>query len=390
MQSLNMNPIIRPGNHLIQLINGDYYIGNSHKGFCFNEVERYRFLQHCDGKRSLAEISKIIGTELSLINLFLQAGLTSKYLINISQPQTFNKINSGVNTFGSTSNLGFNKLKTRRDCDYDFYLKRDDSIHKEEIVDSMAVDVQAKAASTDLFINRAGKEILIFGSNQFTVQLFAALQSVGFSKSRVIGSFGKDQLQLCADDIAGGVIQSSDVGSTISQISNRISREHQLVNSEYQRQVAISQPSLIIAMQPVPADYQQRWLSESTPYFVVGSVIENQIEIGPIVLPGKTTCLRCKDLTLVANALSPEIASIDYLNGAERLPSGVLSLTVGLVTLFATQFLDQECDIASPLISSALRIDLANPCKQSHIKWQPHPMCGCGADLAQYANGAKG
>ena len=158
-------------------------------------------------------------------------------------------------------------------------------------------------------------------------------------------------------------------------------------------------------MQPIPADYQQRWLSESTPHLVVVSVIENQLEIGPLVLPGKTTCLRCIDLTAAANALTPEIASLNYLNSFERLPAGVLALSVGLLTLFSTQYLDllsvneavEDLDLKvgsylnqHPLISRALRIDLSDPCKQTHIQWQPNSVCGCGADLAQYANGAKG
>jgi hypothetical protein len=399
MQNVNENPIIRPGNHLIQLINGGYYIGSSRKGFCFNEAERFRFLQYCNGKRDLAEISKIIGTDIAVLNQFLHAGLTNQYLINLNSSKSANQINSEVGSFGNSSATETTKLKTRRDCDYDFYLRANKLILKNYSTPSTASNAfngsnsspnSAKLSSSDLFANRAGKEILIFGSNQFTIQLLATLQSAGFSKSRVIGSFGKDQLQLSADDISGGVIQSSDVGSTISQISKRISREHQLVNAGNQHQVANSNPAMIIAMQPIPADYQQRWLSESTPHFVIGSIIENQIEIGPIVLPGKTTCLRCIDLTAATNALTPEIASLNYLNSAERLPAGVLALTVGLVTLFATQFLDSDGSNLSPLISSALRIDLANPCKQSHIRWQPNSMCGCGADLAQYANGAKG
>jgi hypothetical protein len=399
MQKLNENPIIRPGNHLIQLINGGYYIGSSRKGFCFNEVERFRFLQYCNGKRDLVEISKIIGTEIAILNQFLLAGLASQYLINLNSSKLANQINSAVSSFGSLSATESSKLKTRRDCDYDFYLRANKLILKNYAIPSTASTAfnvsnsspnSVKLSSSDLFTNRASKEILIFGSNQFTIQLLATLQSAGFSKSRVIGSFGKDQLQLSADDISGGVIQSSDVGSTISQISKRISREHQLVNVGNQSQIANSNPALIIAMQPIPADYQQRWLSESTPHFVIGSIIENQIEIGPIILPGKTTCLRCIDLTAAANALTPEIASLNYLTSAERLPAGVLALTVGLVALFATQFLDTNAESLSPLISSALRIDLANPCKQSHIRWQPNSMCGCGADLAQYANGAKG
>ena len=399
MQKLNETPIIRPGNHLIQLINGGYYIGSSRKGFCFNEVERFRFLQYCNGKRDLVEISKVIGTDIAVLNQFLLAGLASQYLINLTSSKSANQINSEVGSFGSSSATESSKLKTRRDCDYDFYLRANKLILKNYATPSTTSTAfngsnsspnSAKLSSSDLFANRASKEILIFGSNQFTIQLLATLQSAGFSKSRVIGSFGKDQLQLSADDISGGVIQSSDVGSTISQISKRISREHQLVNAGNQHQVTNSNPALIIAMQPIPADYQQRWLSESTPHFVISSIVENQIEIGPIILPGKTTCLRCIDLTAAANALTPEIASLNYLTSAERLPAGVLALTVGLVALFATQFLDTNSESLSPLISSALRIDLANPCKQSHIRWQPNSMCGCGADLAQYANGAKG
>lgn len=399
MQKLNTYPIIRPGNQLIQLINGSYYIGSSRRGFCFDEIERFRFLQYCNGRRDLEEISKIIGTEISVLNQFLQTGLLNQYLVNLISSSSASQINSEVGTFGGASNSEPSKLKTRRDCDFDFYLRKNKSVLKSNH------ESFTKSSSTELFTNRAGKEILIFGSNQFTIQLLATLQSAGFSKSRVIGSFGKDQQQLSADDISGGVIQSSDVGSTISQISKRISREHQLVNANNLQPTKNSNPALIIAMQPIPADYQQRWLSESTPHLVVGSVIENQIEVGPLVLPGETTCLRCIDLTAASNALTPEIASLNYLNSFERLPAGVLALSVGLVTLFATQYLDHfslnqviENSNSSnesfinrhPLISRALRIDLSDPCKQAHIQWQPNPVCGCGADLAQYANGAKG
>ena len=410
MQRLHKYPIIRPGNHLIQLINGGYYIGSSRKGFCFDEIERFRFLQYCNGNRDLEEISKIIGTEISVLNQFLQAGLLNQYLVNLTSSTSANQIIAEIGNFGEARTSESRKLKTRRDCNFEFYLRRNKSVLKSEI------DASTHSSSSELFTNRAGKEILIFGSNQFTIQLLATLQAAGFSSSKIIGSFGKDQLQLSADDISGGVIQSSDIGSTISQISKRISREHQLVNAGTLKPATNSNPALIIAMQPIPADYQQRWLSESTPHLVIGPIVENQIEIGPLILPGKTTCLRCIDLTAASNALTPEIASLNYLNSFERLPSGVLALSVGLATLFATEFLDldlsQDLDkhlllqsdldldasfkegkgnvFHHPLISSALRIDLSNPCKQSHIRWQPNSVCGCGADLAQYANGAKG
>lgn len=393
--------MIRPGNKLIQLINGNFYIGSSRKGFCFDENERFRFLQYCNGQRELTDICKIIGVDISAVNQYLVAGLKNQYLVNLtpSTSTSISAIGTDVGSFGDSNNRDSSISKSRRDCEFDFYLRAKKSLAKNNLVTT------SKLSSADLLTNRASKEILIFGSNQFTIQLLATLQSAGFSKSKVIGSFSKDRQQLLVDDISGGVIQSSDIGSTITEISKRIYREHRLVNAENLKPALNSNPSLIIAMQPIPADYQQRWLSESTPHLVVGTVIENQIEIGPLVLPGQTTCLRCIDITSAANALSPEIVSLNYLTSFERLPAGALALSVGLVTLFASQFLDQlslnkliedsnmqndHYRLEHPLISRALRIDLSDPCKQSHIQWQPNSICGCGADLAQYANGKEG
>ena len=401
MQKLERYPFIRPGNQLIQLINSGYYIGSSRRGFCFNEAERFRFLQYCNGKRDLAEISKIIGTDISILKQFLFDGLANRYLVNLSINSNNSLPNTEIGSFGSTKELIAGNLKTRRDCEYDFYLRKD--------IPAQGSDTSSKPSPSELFSSRAKQEILIFGTNQFSIQLLATLQATGFSRSKIIGSFGKDHSQVIADDLSGTVIQSSDVGSTISQISKRVTREHQLVNLGNVQIASNSKPALIIAMQPIPADYQQRWLSESTPHLVIGSIIENQMEIGPIVLPGQTTCLRCIDLTFVANSLTPEIATLNHLNALERLPAAVLATLVGMVTTFAATFLDinsgssiysdksvnsnnsfnalKENLAPHPLISSALRIDLANPCKQAHIKWQPNSMCGCGADLAQYANG---
>ena len=104
MQKLNTYPIIRPGNQLIQLINGSYYIGSSRRGFCFDEIERFRFLQYCNGRRDLEEISKIIGTEISVLNQFLQTGLLNQYLVNLISSSSASQINSEVGTFGGASN----------------------------------------------------------------------------------------------------------------------------------------------------------------------------------------------------------------------------------------------------------------------------------------------
>jgi hypothetical protein len=375
LQIKSMFPKLVAGQNLIQLSNGTFYIGSSRSGHNFFENEQFRFLQYCNGSHDLLQISKIIGSDIKVLSHYLAIGVKNKYL-QILNPLTETPLEKGaVGNFGNRLGSKADKNLTRREIEADF--------------------ISAQGADGLQTLNaRANKEILIFGSNKFAFALLAALYASGFNNSSVIGSFGKDGGQITADDISGGVIAPSDVGSTLNQLSKRISREHQLIHKPAQDLSAINQssnkaPSLIIAMQPVPADYQQRWLSESTPHLVIGPIIDYQIDIGPLILPGQTPCLRCIDLAAISNAIAPEIATLKYLNQLDSLPAAVLSLVVGYTCLAAASYLDQVGPTSNLLTASALRVNLSQICKQSHIFWQGNSMCGCGADLGEYAGVKK-
>jgi len=367
IQQIKSNyPKVVAGQNLIRLSNGSFYIGTSRKGHNFPDSEQFRFLQYCNGDRDLTQISTIIGTEISNLYKYLDIGLKQGYLQLISPPARPAITKGAVGNFDGAVENHQDKNLTRRQIEIDF-------------ISAQSLD------GLQTLQNRSKKLILIFGSNKFAFALLAALASSGFNNAKVIGSFGRDSGQIKADDISGGVIQPADVGSTLNQLSKRVLREHQLPQVGTRDLFEHTQPDLIIAMQPIPADYQQRWLSESTPHLVIGPIIDNQIDIGPLILPGKSSCLRCIDLSAASNAISPEIAMLKYLNQVESLPASVLSLIVGYTSIAAANFLDQASQSANLLRSSALRVNLSQICKQSHIFWQANPMCGCGADLGEYA-----
>ncbi len=367
IQQIKSNyPKVVAGQNLIRLSNGSFYIGTSRKGHNFTDSEQFRFLQYCNGDRDLTQISTIIGGEISNLYKYLDIGLKQGYLQLISPPAKTAITKGAVGNFDGAGENHQDKNLTRRQIEIDF-------------ISAQSLD------GRQTLQNRSKKLILIFGSNKFAFALLAALASSGFNNAKVIGSFGRDGGQIKADDISGGVIQPADVGSTLNQLSKRVLREHQLPQVGVRDVFEHKQPDLIIAMQPIPADYQQRWLSESTPHLVIGPIIDNQIDIGPLILPGKSSCLRCIDLSAASNAISPEIAMLKYLNQVDSIPASVLSLIVGYTSIAAANFLDQATQSASLLWGSALRVNLSQICKQSHIFWQANPMCGCGADLGEYA-----
>lgn len=366
LQIKSLYPKVIAGQNLIRLSNGSFYIGTSRKGHNFADSQQFRFLQYCNGNRDIDQISVIIGSEIINLHNYLNFGLKQGYLQLISPTVRVTTSKGAVGSFDSSAIALQDTSMTRRQVEIDF-------------LSAQGLD------GLQTITNRSKKRVLIFGSNKFAFALLAALHSCGFNNARVIGSFGKDSGQIKADDICGGVIQPADVGSTLTQLSKRVFREHQLPHVGVKDLYEHSEPDLIIAMQPIPADYQQRWLSESTPHLVIGPIIDNQIDIGPLVLPGISACLRCLDLSAASNAIAPEIAMLKYLSQMESLPTAVLSLVVGYTTLAATNFLDQAEQAGNLLSSSALRVNLSQICKQTHIFWQANPMCGCGADLGEYA-----
>ena len=88
-----------------------------HDGFRGNLFKSYK---------DIHEISKIIGTDSSILNQFLIDGVSNRYLINLSQGSTLPAPSSEIGSFGAGKDQNSPNLKTRRDCEYDFYLKKID------------------------------------------------------------------------------------------------------------------------------------------------------------------------------------------------------------------------------------------------------------------------
>ena len=103
--------------------------------------------------------------------------------------------------------------------------------------------------------------------------------------------------------------------------------------------------------------------------------------VGPLVLPGLTSCLRCADLhRRDADPRWPRLAA--QLTAAEPPPSGATVTCLLTAVTAAVQALAYLDGSGAPATLDAT-LELRPPDLLPRVRrWSAHPTCGCGADPA--------
>jgi bacteriocin biosynthesis cyclodehydratase domain-containing protein len=113
------------------------------------------------------------------------------------------------------------------------------------------------------------------------------------------------------------------------------------------------------------------------PHLVATVRGENGI-VGPLVVPGRTSCLRCADLhRRDADPRWPRLAA--QLTATEPPPSGATVTCLLTAATAALQVLAYLDGTAAPVTLDAT-VELRPPDLRPRVRrWSPHPACGCGA-----------
>ena len=104
--------------------------------------------------------------------------------------------------------------------------------------------------------------------------------------------------------------------------------------------------------------------------------------VGPLVLPGRWTCLRCVDLSKAARDPAwPRILA--QASGAGALPAGIVACdtvlaaaTAALAAAQALTFVDRAC---RPAAANGTLEVVPPEWQWQRRDWPSHPACGCGA-----------
>jgi hypothetical protein len=219
------------------------------------------------------------------------------------------------------------------------------------------------------------------------LSLFSILQASGFSQVKIIdrsaSSSSAALVQIAPDEVCGLAIRGSDVGMRKASVIADLARNSQLFPAQDLAFPAV--PDFIISTETIPQETLQRWMSEAIPHLAISNLIENRVEIGPIVLPGKSPCLNClnlwrseqyphhKEFELIAALDSSHVKSLELPSAQVALLSGIIAIHI--IEYCANQF--QPNQIASQLVGATQSTNLFDPTGNQFRYWQPHIACGC-------------
>jgi bacteriocin biosynthesis cyclodehydratase domain-containing protein len=136
---------------------------------------------------------------------------------------------------------------------------------------------------------------------------------------------------------------------------------------------------------PVDRSTSDRLVESGTPHLYAG-VRELTGVIGPLVVPGRSSCLRCHDLHRTDRdpgwpRVAAQLAAIERGRQAARAPAPcdvvLATLVASYATMHALEFLDGRLP---PSVDGTLEIDSPSGSVRRR-SWSAHPACPCDADV---------
>jgi hypothetical protein len=210
---------------------------------------------------------------------------------------------------------------------------------------------------------RARARIDIYGCGLVGANIARVLAASGVGELRLI-----DQRSITSQHLP--VTSLASVGlNAAKDLEHCLSRDYPKVLSR-----KIKQPSLAIITRPPSPSEILTWMNYSLTHLIIESR-GDAVEIGPLVIPGKSSCLRC--LTLDRLDRDPNWYSVELCGQSEYEPPAALAqLAAGIGALTALSLLDSTgTQTRSALLDTTLRIDGALAI--SAAVRRRHSRCGC-------------
>jgi len=316
-----------------------HYLGLPTRGIVLTDPIQLQIARYFNGERHTKEIARGLLCDVAIVENFADI-LTEEGLLDHDEQSSR----------PASKDFGEQLIALRRDPESALITYR----------------VGVKDAGTRELNARLQSTILISGENRLAHTLLVALQASGFSHTRLIG---RNQLaaQITEADLCGIVVRTSDIGKNRSEFIQELIRNAQITRSPT---VPKAMPDLIISTIPLEWDYVQRWMSEGSVHLHINPLIGGAIEIGPLVIPGFTPCLRCVTLIKRDNGVA-----VDSEFVRKELPSAAIAYMSGLIALAVAEYFATG---ASTLLAASYWYDLLNPFRPPEQRhWNFHPECGC-------------
>jgi len=241
------------------------------------------------------------------------------------------------------------------------------------VAEQAALRVRLGTRAGAVVASRRAARVVIRGGGRVAPALGALLAASGVGSVAVTGS-GPARLR----SILPGGLRAQDEGRDYAQASaDAVRRAAPRVRTDPPHPDA--HPDLVILCTEGPVDGDVRGLLHETgqAHLVVRHAADHLI-VGPLVLPGATSCLRCADLHRTDRDPAWSALAVQLASPARYPPPSdavLASLTVAVAAMQALAFLDRE---PPATIEATLELDVPD-WRMRRRTWPVHPDCPCAA-----------
>jgi hypothetical protein len=219
--------------------------------------------------------------------------------------------------------------------------------------------------------------VAIYGSDR-SAQLLALNLSLAGAKGLCLA----DRRPVTLADSTGALLTAADVGKPFAHaLWTRIKEVLFLSQSHAHELTPLTNAEMCVATESFPPEVESELMRSGRPHLIT-ETLGNSITVGPLVIPGRTGCLRCHRLRQRdddENAL--EIARGRYLaHFNERAPLPLVQLAASMHALAIQEFF-RDPERVHPLHNTVLTV--TSELEISSKSFRPHPRCGCTWNQAE-------
>ncbi len=310
-----------------------------------------------DGKKSAQEIAEALAIDCEIVSQvvgqLLSAGLIDYLVTQIVAPGRFKEQDQ-------SSDAGYIQLQSK--------------ITPELSATTWITGVND--GGVEVLTNRRMALIEISGENRVATQLYGILLASGVTQTKMASASRRDRARIGNQDMCAGLLTSSDVGSNFQHTLEDKARELALFPSKDKSGAdEIPEVFLKVFIGNGHEALIAQSMSEDEIHLIVAAPDGPSIDIGPLVIPGKSACSRCVTLARSdQHSLSREIDIFRSTHTELEIPVTIAHFVAAQIASEILRFIDTK---KSALISTRVRTNYLDVCNPQHIRFARHPLCGC-------------
>lgn len=310
-----------------------------------------------DGKKSAQEIAEALAIDCEIVSQvvgqLLSAGLIDYLVTQIVAPGRFKEQDQ-------SSDAGYIQLQSK-------------------------ITPELSATTWIPGVNDGGVQVLtkrrsalieISGENRVATQLYGILLASGVTQTKMASAARRDRARIGNQDLCAGLLTNSDVGSNFQHTLEDKARELALFpNKDKSSTEEIPEVFLKVFIGNGHEALIAQSMSEDETHLIVSAPDGPSIDVGPLVIPGKSACSRC--ITLARSDQHPLSREIDIFRSTHtelEIPVTVAHFVAAQIASEILRFIDTR---QSALISTRVRTNYLDVCNPQHIRFARHPLCGC-------------